>query len=111
MKDEQQAYPKSAAYPSMNRTITQKRRRHPYQVSYNKRCLKSDCDYPSFFDGQTYFSLCLKHLETEQLGPFFNGRKYDPTEAEKFDWNTVPDKAEPSTPSKASTDNTNTDKN
>jgi len=72
----------------MNRVITQKRRRHPYQVTYNKRCLKSECEYPSFYDGQTYFSLCLKHLETEQLGPFFNGRKYDPTEAQKFDWNT-----------------------
>ena len=74
----------------MNKTITQTRRRHPYQVTYNKRCLKSDCEYPSFFDGQTYFSLCLKHLESEKLGPFFNGRKYDPTEAQKFDWNKNP---------------------
>jgi len=68
------------AYPTLNRTITQTRRRHPYQVSYNKRCLKSECQYPSFYDGQTYYSLCLKHLETEKLGPFFGGRKYDPTE-------------------------------
>jgi len=69
-------------YPTLNRTIKQKRRRHPYKVSYNKRCLKPDCEYPSFFDGETYFSLCLKHLEIEQLGPFFNGRKYDPSKAE-----------------------------
>jgi len=92
----------------MNRVITQKRRRHPYQVSYNKRCLKSDCEYPSFYDGQTYFSLCLKHLETEQLGPFFKGRKYDPTEAQKFDWNKTPNTTNTSNTSKAQPSITNT---
>ena len=92
----------------MNKTITQKRRRHPYQVTYNKRCLKSECEYPSFYDGQTYFSLCLKHLESEKLGPFFNGRKYDPTEAQKFDWNNTT-KASPfhnNTNNNSNTDNT-----
>jgi len=58
-------------YPSLNRAVTQRRRRHPWDQTYNRRCLKSGCQFPTYHDGQTYFSLCLKHLESEKLGPFF----------------------------------------
>lgn len=43
---------------------------HPWHTPYNRRCLQPDCDSPVYHDGQTYWSLCLSHLQQHELGPF-----------------------------------------
>lgn len=45
--------------------------RSPWTRPDNYRCLCPNCDSPVYHDGQIYWSLCLKHLEEKQLGPFF----------------------------------------
>lgn len=45
-------------------------RAHPWDRPYNSRCLISGCTVPVYHDGQTHFSLCLKHLQELELGPF-----------------------------------------
>tara|TARA_R110000764_G_C10938364_1_gene375822 strand:- start:709 stop:921 length:213 start_codon:yes stop_codon:yes gene_type:complete len=44
---------------------------HPWHIPHNSRCLIKDCKTAVYHDGQTYFSLCLLHLEELKLGPFF----------------------------------------
>ena len=44
---------------------------HPWHIPYNSRCLIKGCDTKVYHDGETYFSLCLQHLEELELGPFY----------------------------------------
>lgn len=45
-------------------------RAHPWDRPYNSRCLMSGCSVPVYHDGRTHFSLCLRHLQELELGPF-----------------------------------------
>ena len=41
---------------------------HLHQFSYKKNCLM--CGENVYYDGSIYWSLCLRHLEETQVGPF-----------------------------------------
>lgn len=41
---------------------------HPHCSIWNKTCLM--CYKSVYHDGQIYWSLCLKHLQQTELGPF-----------------------------------------
>ena len=45
--------------------------RHDWSKPWNSRCLCPGCDSPVYHDGRIYWSLCLKHLQELELGPFF----------------------------------------
>ena len=45
--------------------------RHDWSKPWNSRCLCPGCDTPVYHDGRIYWSLCLKHLQELELGPFF----------------------------------------
>jgi hypothetical protein len=47
----------------------------PWHIPYNSRCLIKGCDTKVYHDGQTYFSLCLQHLEELELGPFYKSNR------------------------------------
>lgn len=47
---------------------------HPWHIPYNSRCLLKDCQMPVYHDGKIYFSLCLKHLQELELGPFYKSK-------------------------------------
>ena len=44
---------------------------HDWSKPWNSRCLCPGCDSPVYHDGRIYWSLCLKHLQELELGPFF----------------------------------------
>ena len=44
---------------------------HPWHLPYNSRCLIKGCHSPVYYDGNTYYSLCLLHLQELHLGPYF----------------------------------------
>jgi hypothetical protein len=44
--------------------------RHDWSRRWNSRCLCKDCETPVYHDGQIYWSLCLRHLQELELGPF-----------------------------------------
>ena len=57
---------------------------HPWDKPYNSRCLISGCNTPVYYDGATYFSLCLLHLQELELGPYF---KHDTDRTDDYDSN------------------------
>ena len=53
--------------------ITQNKQQHtshPHHLPYSPQCIKIGCRTKPYWDGKTYYSLCLKCLEEEELGPF-----------------------------------------
>ena len=43
-------------------------KKHPWHKPYKRQCLM--CGERPYHDGQIYWSLCLKHLQETQCGPY-----------------------------------------
>ena len=53
--------------------ITQNKQQHtshPHHLPYSPQCIKIGCRTKPYWDGKTYYSLCLKCLQEGKLGPF-----------------------------------------
>lgn len=51
-------------------SINHRHRRHAWSRPYNKTCIISECESPTFWDGEIHWTCCLHHLQQNQFGPF-----------------------------------------
>lgn len=57
---------------------------HPHHLPYTPQCVKIGCKERPYWDGKTYYSLCLGCLKIEELGPF--KRRYHKEEYSTLFW-------------------------